>query len=344
MFDRLPDLFGRDFAVGFFLPVAAFIAVSMVILSAAGIIPTSDWLTRDNALTTLTQIGLVSWFFGVLLLGANRQIYRLLEGYGTLNPLRLFKPLEEYRYNRLWKQLEDTQNDLSKPQSDREQARLREKEQRLSVAAATRYPHLLEDVLPTPFGNILRAFEVYPDIMYGADSIVLWSRLPTVMSKEYLDLLNSAKAQVDLWVNSSVLSLPLVADCIFIYGLTQRAEALVGVILAMVFSFMAYLSALDAAEQWGEYVKATFDIYLTKLRNVMGFAGPANKDEEWQFWDDFSQAISYRQHEWMPDRYRKLSQASPMMNDMLEIQDFTGEEMLSAEALPPEKTTHKQAR
>src|SRR5271155_3170324 len=50
------------------------------------------------------------------------------------------------------------------------------------------------------FGNIIRAFEVYPRQVYEADSGNIWPRLASVMSKDFSALQDDARAQVDFFV------------------------------------------------------------------------------------------------------------------------------------------------
>jgi hypothetical protein len=93
MFSKLPDLFERNFAVGFFLPIIAFLAASVCLLDGCGLLQTlwvMDTASQFGVLVGTTFIGLVSWLGGVFLLVTNRAMIRFLEGYGRFNPLRLF--------------------------------------------------------------------------------------------------------------------------------------------------------------------------------------------------------------------------------------------------------------
>ena len=69
----------------------------------------------------------------------------------------------------------------------------------------TQYPDDEFWLLPTSFGNSIRAFEVYSRIMYGIDAIEGWSRLLAVIPTEYLEKINDSKANVAFWVNNLFL-------------------------------------------------------------------------------------------------------------------------------------------
>ncbi len=96
MFAKLPDFFDKNFVVGFFLPITVFLATTLWLLN---IFVMSFWETIINLNTTnnfaklinISIFGLSSWLLGILLLGSNCEILRIMEGYGTLNPVYIFK-------------------------------------------------------------------------------------------------------------------------------------------------------------------------------------------------------------------------------------------------------------
>src|SRR4029079_17509458 len=63
------------------------------------------------------------------------------------------------------------------------------------------FPDDEASVLPTKFGNTIRAFEVYSRVVYGIESIYGWSRLLGVGPADYPEMMDNEKAQVDFWVN-----------------------------------------------------------------------------------------------------------------------------------------------
>src|SRR5438445_636590 len=101
MFAELPKLLARDFAIGSFLPSIVFLVAMWAVTKSAGL--GGDFLVSMEATSPVgtTLIVLVSWLFAVALAAMNRLIYRLLEGYGTLNPLRPLIFIERYRFRKL---------------------------------------------------------------------------------------------------------------------------------------------------------------------------------------------------------------------------------------------------
>ena len=138
---------------------------------------------------------IVVWAFATFLLVINFQLVRVLEGYGALNPARLLK----YRSIRMFDKLSariswiGTQKPLS-------EALLIER-RRLRMRLSNEFPESRHLILSTRFGNIVRAFERYPQVIYNIDAIRSWTRLQAVLPDGYKASLEAAKAILDFFVN-----------------------------------------------------------------------------------------------------------------------------------------------
>jgi hypothetical protein len=84
MFNNLPNLFDRNFAVGFFLPAVLIVCGIYLVLTAYGSRP--EWLIVGNVKLTdaVVAFGLV-WVVAIFLLAINRSLVRFLEGYNWPN-------------------------------------------------------------------------------------------------------------------------------------------------------------------------------------------------------------------------------------------------------------------
>jgi hypothetical protein len=165
----------------------------------------------------------------------------------------------------------------------------------LMKKAALNFPSKERLVLATSFGNTVRAFEDYPRVMYGFESIRGWSRLNAIMPKDFREAISNARSLTDLWANIWFLSLVIVGEFIFLamrhswsfWGLWIPACA---VLVAIFASWQARV----AAEQWGECVKAGFDVFLPELCKKLGYKKPEDTMAEREFWYKLSQGILYR--------------------------------------------------
>ena len=312
MFGELPKLFDRNFAVGFFLPVAIFIILSGLVLGQYTIMPDMSAYLSTNLLIGTTIVGLISWIGGIVLLAINRDLYRLMEGYGSYNPLRIFGWWEKQRYLRVMDNLEKLDDEYRKYRDTEKEfpAKLRIRRNILMRQLAEEFPDKEEYLLPTPFGNVLRSFEVYPRVMYGLDSIDAWGRLLAVIPKDYLELINAAKSQVDFWINLELAVVLLLVEYEAFALLTGSSLNLWIVFLLLVLGTIAPLRATSAAGEWGGFIRAAFDVYRFKLLESLGINAPKNREEERRLWKQYSQAIIYRWPDSLPELKKDTNESA----------------------------------
>lgn len=312
MFGELPKLFDRNFAVGFFLPVAIFMTLSGLILDQYPFGPDVAAYLETNLLVGTTILGLLSWVGGIVLLAINRDLYRLMEGYGTYNPLKVFIRLEKRRYQSVVNQIEKLDDEYRECIAAKREfpVKSRTRRNQLMRQLAEEFPDEEIYLLPTPFGNVLRSFEVYPRVMYGIDSIDAWGRLLAVIPKDYLELIDSAKSQVDFWVNLGVAFILLLIQYEALAVATNTPINLWIVLLFIVAGTIAPLRATSSAREWGDLVKSAFDVYRFKLLEMLGIDSPGDRDEEKASWKKYSQAIIYRIPDSLPDLKKSTVRAT----------------------------------
>jgi hypothetical protein len=329
MFGELPKIFERDFVVGYVLPSALFLLLSLGFTHQGDL---WDFLTTSDG----ASFAVMAFALGIFLLAINRSIIRTLEGYGRLNPARLMTWFYRRRFRRLEerlkaankKYLEHTNNSEKIPE------KLDLLRQHLMTKLVERYPHDKSLVLPTSFGNCIRAFESYPTVMYQLEIIESWTRLLAVIPKDFLKLIDTAKAETDLWINVWFLSLVTMADAAltwrfpgallagrkrplvekllhklvtfanahgYLSSVTQRTaeiapsfQSLLTILGALALAFFASWMAARAAIEWGSAFKAAVDVYLPTLYDQLKLPTAANWDEARDRWDAFSDAVSYR--------------------------------------------------
>ena len=73
--------------------------------------------------------------------------------------------------------------------------------------------------------------------------------------------------------------------------------------IAALVAAMAYFRAIRAAQQWGDWVKAAFDLYLPTLAASMEIPAKEADDRARSAWNLFSRAVIYRN----PDRLREIA-------------------------------------
>jgi hypothetical protein len=266
-------VFSRYFIIGFFVP-------SLVVLGLVSQLLTEESLPAvyqdASAGARIAVIGGASLLVGLVLLGLNHPVLRLFEGYPLMRrwwawPIRL--PLvgwQRRRLKRAWRETQGTRTEVEK-----RNARYR---------LARRFPSDLPccDVLPTGFGNAVRAFERYSKIRWGLNAIAAWPRIEALLSSDEQALLADAKGNIAFFVNGSLLAwlagVALIADRQLSHANTLPS----GVLYAIPFVLGAccYWASTTAAIAWGEVVTASIDLHRLELYQKIGLRPPTDFTDE----------------------------------------------------------------
>lgn len=291
MFSRLSEILGRNFAIGYLLPGTVFLLFSLLLADRFDVLPFQRLLgfAEDHAALAAILGPLLLGLWAISLLAINPVILRVKEGYPYRHlPWATLRQRKRYKWLR--EEIRRIKRDTGpSPLLGRLQTRL-----------ATHFPADESLILPTPFGNAVRAFEAYPVQMYGFEATRGWTRLLAVVPADYRDLIEGAKAEVDFLVNLWALSWLFLAEyAAFAVG-ARRFESLLFPIGAITSIWLSSYWSLGAAVRWGEMVKAAFDVFLPELRKRLGLRQPRTRNEERKMWDSFSQAFLTQQGGLLP--------------------------------------------
>jgi hypothetical protein len=295
MFSGLNKVVDRGFIVGFAMPALLFLFGSAGLWRLFGLkLPYLD-LSGGEPLKDTTMLALMSLAGAFLLMILNWNILRIMEGYWYRNlgkkvnwlPDHLWTSLDKRiaHLNAQWRKVGDSFPKVGELRRARE-------------VFSNRYPVKRNAVLPTRFGNALRAFEDYPREVYGIDSIPGWIRLNAVMSKDYRELADEARADMNTWMNIWFLTYCLLAEYAALAWWSRRFPLICLVVPALIVaSFLFSGRATKAAVGWGEWVKGAFDIYIIDLLKKLGYRAPTNLDEIREICHKLSQTMIYRTEE-----------------------------------------------
>ena len=306
MWGELPKLFGKSFAIGYFLPSVTILLSLLGVASAFGYYDRIVALLINNASGKSYNewIGVaisifILWIGGVALMALNRPIIRFFEGYNSYNPLQLLLPIKKRSFARTQAAIDElrqerTAADRNGPSWPRSRQSLYAK---YMLYFPSEFPDQEDHVLPTRFGNVIRAFEVYSRVIYGLEAIQGWPRLVAVIPADFRGMIDDAKAQVDFWVNLWAGS--LVAT--LLYGALYAAKGLAPQpwipAVALLIAFFAANGARAAAGEWGAFVMSAFDLFRGDLCKKLGLKMPSTIDEEREMWQLMSQVMVYRSKE-----------------------------------------------
>jgi hypothetical protein len=309
MFSSLPKLADRTFVVGYLLPTLLFVCALAALFAdqplVRGLIfgETQGW---DKIFGLVIAV----WAAAVFLQFVNTYLIKFLEGYES--PIKNWRSLKaekqrafdalDGRLNELWEKI-NAKVELSEAE--------KYEFQRKSIAFHRNFPSTRSRILPTRFGNAIRAFEQYGNEVYGADSVTLWSHLSTVVPKDFASAIGDARAQVDGLVNvlcfSALFALVALARAAYSLALSARGNTsrpldeqsvqivlfVLAALVAAALAVGAYALAIRRVYVWGAYVKAAFDCYLPELAKKLGFRMPAAPEKQKELWAAISQRVAY---------------------------------------------------
>lgn len=295
--------FGKPLVLGTMMPVILALAVFSVVLAPRiGLKPSlSLWEAgvKDGGILDFT-IAIV--LLTGLLYPMNSQVQRLFEGYPWKSSW-----IGRWRVARYQAELDDLITRrrnlvslLQRPGLDPDLAsKIRARLARVVERIRFEFPKR-SSVLPTHFGNIVRAAENYPRDQYGISSIPAWTRLVAVLPKEYASRMDDGKVALDFFLNCSFLSLVLGMILLFLgtpkpglgYGpcLSWLGEVGGFVLLSNLF----YRFALAPAMEWGALFKGAFDLYRWELLVKLGYQQkPVNRLAERELWKAISAQLLF---------------------------------------------------
>ncbi len=131
-------------------------------------------------------------------------------------------------------------------------------------------------VMPTELGNVIYGFETYATVKYGVDGIFFWDRILMALDENLRKHLDDQQALCDSALYASfscvlgslLFTLYWVLAKIWNIGLLNENNAYMNLIVAaflLVLSIAFYKAAISTNGQFGERIKAMFDIHLDKI-------------------------------------------------------------------------------
>lgn len=327
---------GSNFLVAAFVPAMAFIVISS--LAFYPILPSAvqDYfkailIERDS--TPFFQLSFIALIFvailGFTLYSLSTYIYKAFEGYSFIlekNSIvrRLFIRRQKRRFNKIETERTFVNKQLERVDAkiDRESWHVGEgawRERRLDRYIKTRkmldhrqyglisernerFPPSIDLILPTRFGNILRAAEMYPATRYAIDAVPLWGRLAHVIPKDGMEKLDEANNQCLFLLNATVLTSIFSALCLLISfyngfgllmrnsacqsGLCQRDFGVYGIlaILAITVAWFFYEASLLNVGQYGSMIRTAYDLYRFNLLEALRLKLPTTLKDERKLW------------------------------------------------------------
>jgi hypothetical protein len=324
---------GGNFLVAAFTPAMAFIlcvyaAFQPLIQNVAGLVSQESWSFIESGIILL----LTSTILGFTIYTVEIYTYKAFEGYvfilgkqGIVRDIFLKKHLRRYRKASAKKQLiqkqlekinNKLQNSIDHPTFGKwyyrrltrlraQQKQLNDLKYNLTADIDHNYPSIESYVMPTRFGNILRAAELYSE-RYGIDAVALWPKLVSAIpdSNGIMDKINEANNQCQFLLNGALLATLFSIMCMIaaIYessvwwasrmsNISNRNLVMfyvVLMILAIILARFFYEASLFNVEKFGEMIRTTYDLHRFNLLEALHLDLPHNLADEKKTWRKLS--------------------------------------------------------
>ena len=198
-----------------------------------------------------------------------------------------------------------------------------------------RYPLDDNQIIPSRFGNAIRASETYGKTRFNMDLQTLWHELVAVAPKYIQSEIDSARSSVDFFVALFYLSIIFGFAC-WILGAIEhfRLSILLLSIPSFVLAVLCHLLAIRAIDAWSYAVQALVNLGRVKLANSFGLRLPKTVEEEKTMWGLVTKYAYYadREHGDALSAYRKFfpegsakerveEEAAEVVDDPNEVRD-----------------------
>lgn len=280
----MKDLYGGLEGVGRFFQSWYLPSLLAVGLGAALLFPswrTHGFLTDVGTMSLGEGVGsvaLISLFVSLILATLSEALYRCLEGYS------LPRYLKSRGIARNQRRREGLQNRVESSSEPLDVASRRED---LDV-----YPRLKAWVMPTEFGNILRAGESYGNTQYGIDVVLLWSSLESVAPTQIAESLDRARTIMNYYVGVFWLSPAFVLASVLTAVIVQSPIHLLG-ILGLVACPVSYAGAKRAGRMYSAGLRALADTCRHSLAKQLGLSVPRSLEDERALWRAVSNFVGW---------------------------------------------------
>ena len=320
VFTSYLEKLGANFLVAAMVPSLAFvIAIILVfdpILNIPALFEDQSGVYQLIGLSLLLAIPTI--IIGFTLTALNTYILKLFEGYVFWRRFPFMRAAHQRKANRLILRQEALKRRIEIVESYGAQTnrtkrvllRLRKQYYLVSADYDHSYPPSQDEILPTRFGNILKASESYPNTRYGIDGVEFWPRLIHVIPPEYQQSIDGTRNELSFLVNMSILAIVFFLLCILAIFYTFAGPALrtstippefVGFgntiryslagLLALTINIGFNRASVYSVGAFGMMVRSAYDLFRLDLLEKFRLQVPENSVDEFHKWKNLNELI-----------------------------------------------------
>lgn len=333
-FTNYLEKLGSNFLVAAMVPSLGLVIASM--LAFDPILHVSDMFLVEDGIYSLVGISLLvavpTVIIGFTLTALNTYILKVFEGYVFFNRFVNLRDAYARKANKLINRRETLKKRIA-VLKDRNYKTKRV--ERLLDILNTKYysvvseydqlyPPTTTKIMPTKFGNILKASEAYSGTRYGIDAVQFWPRLWHVIPPSYRQSIDETRNELSFLVNMSTLSVFFYFLCFLailytLFGLWPGSSAtnlgfawldnafryVVAGFVALLFNRFFYHAAIFSVGDYGIMIRSAYDLFRLDLLEQFRLKHPKGSVEEFQVWRNLGELIVLGQEslEFKPLKY-----------------------------------------
>lgn len=313
------EKFGGNFLVASMIPALGFV-VSVLILFYP--ILSVDYQTKTGPYHDFDfwlLVTIPTLVIGFTLTTLNTYILKFYEGYVFIHLFSWKKRNHERNANSLRKKCNMLYKRIKKLEKQKKTTKrnqrllntLKNTHYALSTQYDLSYPPSPELILPTEFGNKLRASEAYSGTRYGIDGVLFWPRLMHVIPKSYQEVIEMTRNELSFLVNLSLLAalfsflcaatitfiiisplIPIIIPTFQSFPLSLSYQYILIGSLAAYLSCLFYKASLYSVDQFGMAIRSSYDLFRLELIKQFHLRSPKNYNKEFAIWANLTQLIA----------------------------------------------------
>jgi len=328
-FTNYLEKLGSNFVVAAMVPSLALVVTSILVFDP--ILNIGTVFNDPHGAYQLVGFGpivfITTVIIGFTLTALNTYILKMFEGYVIPFPIRflysLRKRAHQHKAHNMTAHRDRLENEIlhlekylaHTPELKEELEQLRDEHYKAASTYDLIYPQDPSDILPTRFGNTLKAAENYTGERYGFDGVHFWPRLVHVIPTEYKSSIDAVRNELSFLVNMSILSAIFSLLCVFavfycmwittvvpsnstiFFGFLNKAlPYFIALIAGLISSVFFYNASLFSVGSFGLIIRSSFDLFRLNLLKELGLERPKDSAEEYDTWYALNELIVLGSH------------------------------------------------
>jgi hypothetical protein len=298
---------GRYFSVISVVPSALYVTFVYLLVASGSWIHAPDWRQAFTALehpgvSGLALLAFLSIGLGIVIHPIQFAIVQFLEGYwGASQTALAIRTQRILHYQKLCKKLERVQNsasevlnnwkDVGVKSTAHSRARYNSQYFEAKRVRDTAFPPLLDQIMPTRLGNMLRRAEVQAGSQYGMNALQSVPHLLMIAPEKHASYVNDQRTLLDLAVRMTFLSAAATGTAVLF--LWPYGPWVLISLFPYAITYLSYRGAVVAARHYGSALSLLINLNRFRLYEELHLQLPATTDNERDLNESMTKLFAY---------------------------------------------------